>query len=144
MGLGRFSLSGDLARVWGYSVGRVESCFLSQGSLQKKNSRAEPQIRANGKPHLWIGLRPPGMGSQICGLLVHYREASFENGAQAEGHIACLCPSWHSSIGVASWALAGFSYSEGLTLTPMPTVRVLAMGEEEFCFLRQISPCAGI
>ena len=53
MSHGQFSLSGDLAGlplVWGHSVGKEESCFLSQGSLQMWDSRAEPQVRATVNP----------------------------------------------------------------------------------------------
>ena len=46
---GRVSLSGDLSqlpRVWGHFLVRVESCFLTHVSLQERDSRAEPQVRA--------------------------------------------------------------------------------------------------
>lgn len=56
MSYGRVSLSGDLAhlpRVWGHFVGKLESCFLAQVSLQERASRAEPWVRATENLEIW-------------------------------------------------------------------------------------------
>ena len=71
---GRVSLSGDLSqlpRVWGHFVGRVESCCLAHVSLQERDSRAEPQVRAGRLENSntvedWVHR---GLASPICGLL---------------------------------------------------------------------------
>lgn len=71
-GNGQFSLSWDLARLpnfWGHCVGRQKSCFLSQESLQKRDSRAEFQVQ---RPESKLSCHGEGKvlfcasGSPIC------------------------------------------------------------------------------
>ena len=67
MGLGRVSLSSDLAwlpRV-GHHFGRWEgSCFLLQGSIQRRDYRVEAWVEGNGKAEPGFGLGTLGHGNQ--------------------------------------------------------------------------------